>query len=119
MTVRTEDTEDLDAAIAVAVMGWSSRTIPWAYSDEVAVWHDAEELPVMTCHAWRPHADDGQCQAVLDRLLQLGFECSIRLTDSSATVDLQRAGHTWSASDPDRRTACLRASLEAVAGRPE
>ena len=74
-----EQREELREACAKVIMGWRALEIPWAYSGTVRCWHNADDVVLMTCHAWRPDEDDTQCMQVVERMVERGYLCSIQV----------------------------------------
>ncbi len=115
--MQAEDREQLRDAVATHVMGWTASRIPWAYSDEADLWHDAQGTPLVPRHAWRPDEDDRQLMEVVDRMIALGYACELTIGDRGTRACFARADgeRTEEREDADRRMAVLGASLAALA----
>lgn len=106
--------QQLRADVAQEVMGWCRREIAWAYDGTAACWHSKAAAALVTCHAWRPDEDADQSEQVLNRMLELGFRCSLELGAGDATVTFVRNDARGSESHADRRVAMLLAAVAAV-----
>ena len=97
------------------VMGWRPVRIPWAYSGVADCWENSDDIPVMTCHAWRPDEDDTQCMRVVDRMVELGFVCSLVIEPGRVGAAFGNQGVLPSPLEhPDRRIGLLRAAVDAM-----
>ena len=106
-----EQLNALRDAVARDVMGWTDRRVPWAYSDSTVCWH-CNDVAVITRHAWRPDADDRQSSQVLDRMLALGFRCSIEVEADQTVVGFSGTdADSGPVTHADRRIALLQAAL--------
>ena len=109
------DSEALCAEAARLVMGWETAAVPWAYDGVASLWHTAEGDPVMTEFSWRPDRDDAQNMQVLDRMIGLGFGCTLTAHGGRALARFSRGpDDTARCEDRDRRIALLRAAVAAV-----
>ena len=110
-----EQREELREASARLVMGWRPVQIPWAYSGVADCWETSDDIPIMTCHAWRPDEDDTQCMKVVDRMVELGYRCSLRLETNGVKV-VFGDGDTQALpiEHSDRRIGLLQAAVSAV-----
>ena len=110
------DPELLCAETARLVMGWTAADIPWAYDGETPVWHTAGGDPVMTVFSWRPDRNDTQNMQVLDRMVGLGFECTMMVGGERTVVEIGRGSMMPVArvEHDDRRVALLRAALAGI-----
>ena len=110
-----EQPDRLREASARLVMGWHAVRIPWAYNGAAECWENAEDIPVMTCHAWRPDEDDAQCMKVLEQMVERGYVCSM-------VVESTRVRVAFGSEDslpppiehPNRRIGLLQAALAAL-----
>ena len=118
--VSDADLEALCAEAARLVMGWETADIPWAYDGVASLWHTADGDPVMTEFSWRPDRDDAQNMQVLDRMIGLGFGCTLTARGGRALALFSRGpGETARCEARDRRVALLRAAVAAVKTAPE
>ena len=113
-----EAREALRDAVAREVMGWMVERLEWAYSGNTLVWHDSHGLPVITRYSWQPDLRDAQAMEVVDRMLELGFQFSMRAGEGFAVAvfDLGAAA-VFRNNQRDRRIAILQAALQAVSAR--
>ena len=110
-----EQREQLREAVADEVMGWHKAAIPWAYEGDTVCWLDAQDAAIITCHAWHPDEDDTQNMQVLDRMIELGFECSLELDGEQAFAAFGRDSVDGTpVAHPERRLVVLLAALAAV-----
>jgi len=106
--------EQLRSAVAESVMGWHCALRSWAYALEVECWHGDDGGAVMPCAAWRPDEDDCQSLAVLDEMIEQGFDCSVEITAAEVVFAFSRDGcDEVPVSHPQRRIALLLAALAA------
>ena len=96
------------------IMGWRRVRIPWAYNDSAHCWQSDDGVPLMACHAWRPDEDDGQCMRVVERMVALGYVCSLTIESGRAAAAFA-SGETRPVTieEPDRRLGVLRAAVRA------
>jgi hypothetical protein len=110
-----EDVEALRDEVARTVMGWHRVEMAWAYDGTAMLWHDREQLPRLTVHAWQPERDDGQNMQVVQRMLELGFSLRMQCTREACQVSFRRgAAGGPETRDRDRRRAVLLAALAAL-----
>ena len=101
-------------AIAREVMGWKAERIEWAYSGNTLVWHDSHGLPVITRYSWQPDLRDAQAMKVVDRMLELGFQFSMRAGEGFAIAAFDPGAAAFHGNQRDRCVAILQAALQAV-----
>ena len=110
-----DDRELLRAETARLVMGWTAADIPWAYDGATPVWHTSAGDPVMTVFSWRPDRDNAQSMQVLDRMVDLGFEFTLKVSGARTVVQIGRGSTpVVRVEDADRRIALLRAALAVI-----
>ena len=114
----SEERTQLREETARLVMGWRTVRIPWAYNGVADCWETSKDVPVMTCHSWRPDEDDTQCMRVVDRMVELGFVCSMVIESGRTGAAFGRGGVLRPiVENNDRRIGLLHAALDAVRSR--
>ena len=118
--------EELDAAVAIKVMGW---TLCDSAADVIPYYVDAEGTTVRRASLWSPTTDARDTERVIAKLQELGWQMDISIFGSGASVEMDvsifgsgASVDTWkygdvrprvSLSDPGwKRAACL-AAVEA------
>ena len=110
-----EERKQLREESARLVMGWRTVRIPWAYSGIAECWETSDDIPIMTCHAWRPDEDDAQCMRVVDRMVELGFVCSMVIESGRVGAAFGSGGVLpLPVEHADRRIGLLHAAVDAV-----
>ena len=111
----SDERENLRDDVARRVMGWETARIKWAYDGDATLWRSPDRSPVMTQYSWRPDENDAQCMRVVDRMVELGFDCTMGVSRDRAFAVFERErGELPRATHHERRLAVLTAALEAV-----
>ena len=109
-----DELRKLRDATASIVMGWICREIDWAYDQRVRVWHD-DVAPILTYHAWQPDDIDQQCMQVVDKMLERGYSCDLRLTLAQTSARFSRDGESRAEfAHTNKRIALLQAAVCSV-----